>query len=327
MNATKNRPAAATSRDLAVFDPEQRQLQLKAHLTKMRAAMVEVLPKHLTADRLTKVVLSCTARTPALLRCSMPSIATCVMQAAELGLELGGLLGEAYLVPFNRSYKDAKGQWQKVLDAQIIIGYQGLLKLARQSGEVKNISSRVVYGGERVHFDFAAGTAHDKLSMQDLADRNESDDNIVGAYALVTLVSGEQVLEVMTRRQIETVRARSRAGSEGPWVTDYAAMCRKTVLRRISKYIPRSAEQLKTALEHEEHIEHGVIDVGGLATGDGARPTASLTDAVVQRMVAMAEDDDDAAFTEEEEGFDPPEPAPAPPPSASKPAGREPGVD
>ena len=93
---------------------------LKQELEKIQAAMTAVLPRHVTAARITKVVLSATSRTPALLDCTVQSICRAVMQASELGLEIGGLLGEAYLVPYWNKHSKAQ-------EAQCIIGYQGLI--------------------------------------------------------------------------------------------------------------------------------------------------------------------------------------------------------
>lgn len=264
-------PPAAQSKE--IVDP--RQMALKAHLGLMQAAITSVLPKHMTAERLTKVVLSCTARTPKLLECSLPSIGIAVMQAAELGLELGGLLGEAYLVPYGK-------------EAQCIIGYQGLLKLARQSGEIASVMSRVVYGGENVRFDFATNTVTDELTMQEMANRDSHDDNVMGVYCVITLKSGERVLEVMTRDDIDAVRARSKASGSGPWVTDFAMMCRKTVLRRVAHYIPKSSEKFAAALERE--IERDLaIDV---TDASAAAASSGIADEVMRRAQSMGTQDD-----------------------------------
>ena len=273
--ARNGRPqnANAKQKSEALVDP--RQMQLKAHLGLMQAAITAVLPRHMTAERLTKVVLSCTARTPKLLECSLQSIGLAVMQAAELGLELGGLLGEAYLVPYGT-------------EATCIIGYQGLLKLARQSGEIASVMSRVVYGGEQVHFDFATNTVTDTMSMQTMANRDSTDANVMGVYCVITLKSGERVLEVMTRDDIELVRSRSKASKSGPWVTDFPMMCRKTVLRRVAHYIPKSSEKFAEALERE--IERDLaIDVTAASV---TAATSGLADDVMRRAESMKGDGD-----------------------------------
>ncbi len=254
---------------IARVDP---QLQLKAALANVRGAMSEVLPKHVTADRLIKVFLSCTARNRDLLKCTIPSLVRCIMQSAELGLELGGLLGEAYAVPFRAG---------NVTEAQCIIGYQGLMKLARQSGEVASIVSRVVRQGEQVEIDLANNSVKHLFSFG-------AEDNapILGVYALMTLNNGERILEVMTKAQVDTIRARSKAANSGPWVTDYEPMMRKTVLRQVCKYGPKNAEKYRAMLEREEAHDREIAteEPAQFATGPKA---AALIEGIAARAAAF----------------------------------------
>lgn len=284
-------------------DPQN---MLKAYLEKMKPAMAAVLPKHVTPDRITKVVLSATSRQPKLLECTIESIARAVMQASELGLEIGGLLGEAYLVPYNNK---VNGQWRK--EAQCIPGYKGLLKLARQSGQLVSLCANLVYADDEFTADIATAEVSHKLNAQRfMGDRGE----FVGAYAYAVLKDGGRVLEPMSRQQIDLVRARSKSKDNGPWVTDYEQMARKTVIRRICNYLPLSPE-LQRALEHDDAIETTGEAVGGISLlpEPGAK-TKALTSAVAERAAAMAEE---------------PEPVDVPvaPPSEPQGEGREPGED
>lgn len=223
---------------------------LKQELEKIQAAMTAVLPRHVTAARITKVVLSATSRTPALLDCTVQSICRAVMQASELGLEIGGLLGEAYLVPYWNKHSKAQ-------EAQCIIGYQGLIKLARNTGQLMTISARVVYAGEK----FRVNLADDEIEHDlDYTSSERSDDDVIAAYAIGRLKDGGKQIEVMTRRELDAIRSRSKAGNGGPWVTDRAEMYRKTVVRRLCKYLPKSPE-LTSALEHdmETDVRHNAM--------------------------------------------------------------------
>lgn len=243
------------------------QSNLKALLSsdKVKSALKEVLPKHVTADRLVKVVLSCAARTPKILECDQTSVLRAVMQSAELGLEIGGLLGEAYLVPFKRKWKDGSGRGREQQEAQCIIGYQGLMKLARQSGEVASIYANVVYENDRHEVDKGNNIVKHWPEL-----RGEPGEALF-VYAVAILKSGERVLEVMTRRQVNNIRAKSKASDNGPWVTDTDEMWRKTALRRLCKYVPRSAE-LTRALEQDiiDTVGDDVTDVTSLTAGESA---------------------------------------------------------
>ena len=74
-------------------------------------------------------------RTPKLLECTRESLLACIVQCAQLGLEPDGLLGQAYLIPF---YNGRKNRYE----CQLIVGYKGLLKLARQSAEISSLGQR-----------------------------------------------------------------------------------------------------------------------------------------------------------------------------------------
>jgi recombination protein RecT len=173
---------------------------LKHELERIRPALMAVLPKHVTADRILKVLLSATARQPKLLECTTPSIVRAVMQAGELGLELGGLLGEAYLVPF----RNKQGQ----REAQCIPGYKGLIKLARQSGQIAGISARIVYSGDAFSVDLAEETIHHEPDFE--GDRESA--AIMAAYAIARFVDGGRQVEVMTRAESESAARRATTG-------------------------------------------------------------------------------------------------------------------
>lgn len=230
---------------------------LKDLLERARPAIVQVLPKHLSVDRMLKVALSATARSSALQRCTSQSILRAVMQAAELGLEPGGLLGDAYLVPFRNKIRRGDGQTVLVEEAQLIVGYRGYIRLARQSGEVSTIAAHVVR--ERDSFEVEYGLTPRLVHRPNF---REARGEPICAYACLNLKDGGYQIDVMSREEIEAIRARSRARDSGPWVTDTAEMWRKTVVRRLLKYAPLSSEQFRRMQEHDEHTDAATIDVG-----------------------------------------------------------------
>lgn len=218
---------------------KDKQQEVRDLLEKAGPSIQAVLPKHVTVERLTKIALSATARQPALLACSKISLVKAVMQGAELGLEAGGLLGEAYLVPF----KD---------EATLIVGYRGLVKLARQSGLLTSIEAYVVQA--RDFFELEYGL-EPKLSHKPFMTGDRGD--VVAVYAIARFKDGGRQVDVMTKSEVDAIRERSAAAKSGPWVTDYAEMAKKTVVRRLCKYLPLSPELAK-ALEHEAAVDEGV---------------------------------------------------------------------
>ena len=86
-------------------------------MTKRKDQLLQLQSKYLTPERLTRVLVNCIARTPALGECSVSSLYRCAISCAELGLEPGGILGHAYLIPYAG-------------EATLQIGYRGMMELA-----------------------------------------------------------------------------------------------------------------------------------------------------------------------------------------------------
>lgn len=209
-------------------------------LEKAKPRLAEVTPKHLTADRLTRVAIAAMGRTPNLLKCTPASLLNSIMQAAQLGLEPGSALGEAYLVPYKET-------------CQLIVGYRGLISLARRSGQIASIEAHVVH--EKDRFVCKYGLAS---QLEHEPDWSDDPGPVVAVYAVARLKDGATQVEVMTKAQVDAIRKRSRASGDGPWTTDYEEMARKTVVRRICKYLPLSIE-LAEALAIEDAVD--VLDV------------------------------------------------------------------
>lgn len=212
--------AADTLRDLLIAN------------TKGISSMV---PEHLTPERLMRVAVNCVSKTPALQKCTPSSLLSCVMAAAEVGLEPGGVLGQFYLVPFGDV-------------ATPIIGYRGLLELARRTGEIASVRAVVVY--EKDTFKITEGIEQTIIHERYLGDGGAG--QLKYAYAVAKLKDGTVHVEVMTRAQIDAIRARSRSGNNGPWVTDYDEMAKKTVFRRLAKWLPLSSERFQKAIERDD---------------------------------------------------------------------------
>lgn len=209
-------------------------LTKSAFLTNLKTIvphMQKILPKHLTAERMLNIGLVAASKNPMLLECEPISVLRCMMQASTLGLEPDTPLGLSYLVPF-RNHKTGK------YECQLITGYRGLIDLARRSGNIESIEAHCVFDTDE--FDFELGLTPKLKHRPSLF--NESKRNFIAAYAIAKLVGGGVQFEVMSVNDIEEIRLRSKASKHGPWVTDYNEMAKKTVIRRLSKYLPLSTE-------------------------------------------------------------------------------------
>lgn len=221
---------------------------VRSLLERAKPQIALALPKHLTADRLIRVALTSVQRTPELLQCDQTSLLAAIIQSAQLGLEPDGVLGQAYLIPFNNTKKGKK-------EVQFIAGYKGLCALARRSGEISSIDARVVREGDKFKYTFGLNPVLEHVPGETAEDEPEG--AITHAYAVIRLKDGGHQFDVMTRGQIDAIRKRSRAGTSGPWVTDYAEMAKKTVLRRVLKLAPMSVEAQR-AVALDELAEAGI---------------------------------------------------------------------
>jgi len=199
--------------------------------------IAQALPRHMTPERMLRIVMTEVRRIPKLQKCSVSSLFSAVVQCSLLGLEPGGSLGHAYLIPYGE-------------ECQFIIGYRGMLDLARRSGQVMSVSVHEVYSNDK--FDYSFGLEEKLEHKPHEGDRG----SFWGAYAIVRLKDGAYQFEVMAKNAIEKARNSSKAKNNGPWITHYDEMAKKTVLRRLFKYLPISIE-FQNAIATDEAAEIG----------------------------------------------------------------------
>lgn len=220
-------------------------------LAKNKAALAEAATKHLSVDRLTKLALTEIRKTPDLALCDPPTVVASVMQAAQLGLEIGGPLGRSYLVPFNNSKTGRK-------ECQLIIGYKGMIELALRSGMVETIEGYPVYEGDV--FEYSLGLNR-KLEHEPCGEDDPA--KLTHAYAIVRFKGGGVLFTVLTRNAIEKVRDRSAGGRNAIWKLYFPEMGVKTAIRRIFKFTPASPE-IARAVAIDELAEAGVSTLDAL---------------------------------------------------------------
>lgn len=181
------------------------------------------LPAHVSADKFLRTAKDALQRNPSIAEtCSRTSIYFACADAARDGLVLDGR--EAALVPRKGQASYERMVW-------------GILKMLRNSGQLASIAAEVVYDGD--HFFRELGD--DAKIIHQPPKLGEPRGEPVGVYAIARLTDGSVQREVMDRDQIEHVRAKGGA-RRGPWDTDWTEMARKTVLKRIAKYLPSSTE-------------------------------------------------------------------------------------
>lgn len=210
-------------------------------ITRMQPEIARALPRHMSPDRMARIATTVLRQTPALARTTPESFLGALLTASQLGLEPGPT-GEAYLVPYGQV-------------CTFVPGYRGLIKLARNSGQLRDIWAEIVY--ERDEFTYTLGLHRDLIHEPAKGDRGKP----VAVYAAAQLVDGGTPFVVMTVAEVEAIRGRSKAGKNGPWVTDWAAMAKKTVVKQLAKWLPLSAEMsAAVALDGGVRTEVGALD-------------------------------------------------------------------
>ena len=196
---------------------------IEQYLDNNKAKIRKALGKWMTMDKMLMLVVNSIRRNPTLAQCSPISIYSCIMQSAQLRLPPDDMRGLAYLVPYWNSKKNC-------YEAQFMPGYKGLVSLAKDSGEVKNVYSRVVYDKEQ--FEIEEGL-NPILRHVPLPPTERGGNR--GTYTVVEFKDGSKEFTFMWEDDIQKIRKRSKASDNGPWVSDPDEMRKKTTIRRAMK--------------------------------------------------------------------------------------------
>lgn len=203
-------------------------------LEKMKPQMAMALPKHITPERMMRVALTAVQNTPKLLECDVNSLLMAVLRAAQLGLEPDGILGQAYLIPYGKQ-------------VQLIPGYKGLIDLARRSGEVSNIIAREVYANDEFTVDFSQ-----EIPFVHKPKLEGERGDVKFFWAMARFKDGGFHWDYMSYDEVISIRNGSSGWQnavkynetvKSPWHKNFIEMGKKTVIRRITKYLPMSVQR------------------------------------------------------------------------------------
>ena len=199
---------------------------LEQHKTQIALA----LPKHLSADRMARIALTCFRMNTALGKCDPASVFAAVIQAAQLGLE-PGLNGRAYLIPYGNV-------------CQFVPGWKGLLELVNRTGRATAWTG-AIYEGQR--FEYEQGD-RPRLVITDIS--NEDDPNKIAYVYAVGRVKGaeEPVIELWSMDRVKRHRDKyNKVGKRHYSFENLEMYARKVVLLQVLKYLPATPE-LETAM-------------------------------------------------------------------------------
>jgi recombination protein RecT len=199
---------------------------MRGTLVKMQPEFQAALPPQIPVEKFIRTTLTAVQMNPELLGADRRSLLGACMKAAQDGLLLDGR--EAAPVIF-RTKEGPKVQYMPMVG--------GILKKIRNSGELASISAHVVY--DKDHFEYELGDNENIVHKPFLG---EDRGRPIAVYAVAKTKDGAIYREVMSVADVDKVRQASRAKDAGPWVQWWDEMAKKTVIRRMAKRLPSSAD-------------------------------------------------------------------------------------
>lgn len=247
----KNKEIAKMSTALTVQEDNQIKNLLKNNIQ----AIKSVLPKHLTPERAMRIAYTSLVKNPMLARCSQVSLMNAIIESSMLGLELGGPLGQASLIPFKNGKTGG-------YEATLVVEYKGMITLANNTGNVKEISAHPVF--EKDEFRFNYGLNPD---LYHIPSHSVDPGKLINAYAIIKYINGGVDFEVVGEKTAMEAKDRSAAKfkKDSPWnkKEDEPAMWVKTAIRRLMNRVPKSADirQKMDAEERSGQEMNHIIDI------------------------------------------------------------------
>lgn len=221
--------------------PESPVAKFAAFMDKLKPQMALALPKHMNADRMTRLALTAFSTTPALQQCSPQSIAASVMTAAQLGLE-PGIGGQGYLIPYKNT-------------CTFVPGWKGLVDLVSRSGRATVWTGAVRAGDE---FEYQLG---DAPFCRHKPGDNDDGQPFTHVYAIGRVRDAAMpTIEVWSRAKVEKhLKRYNKVGGRHYALTDennFEMYARKVALLQVLKYMPASIE-LANAITVSNAVEEG----------------------------------------------------------------------
>lgn len=221
-------------------------IPMSEQIRRMESQFALAMPRGGEAAQLVRDALTTLRGNPRLAECDAATVLGGLMTCAQLNLR-PGVLGHAWLIPF---WNGRKSQYE----AQLVIGYQGLVDLAHRSGRIASLIARTVY--ENDHFDVDYGLADSLVHKPTLRGDKGAP---VAYYAIAKFTTGGHAFIVVPHDEMlaykqQFAMAKTREGKIiGPWEDHFEAMAQKTCVRQLAKWMPKSTE-LATAIEADNSV-------------------------------------------------------------------------
>jgi recombination protein RecT len=201
---------------------------------------------NMTPSKFKQIVISELKKSPKLQEAFLKnpaSLFASILHCAELGLNPSQMVGEFYLIP----YKDI---------ITPILGYKGLLTLLMRSEKVKKIWCEVVY--EDDDFEYELGL-EPKLMHIPNHDAVRNSATLKFIYVCAKL-QDEVIFKVMSKKEIQNIVNMSKFPNDlyfNDKKDSEQWMAKKTVLKQLSKLMPKDDDRLKKAVAMDDNVEGG----------------------------------------------------------------------
>lgn len=241
--AAANRSASPLPAETAKKKP----VTLKEYVQSMSKQIAVALPSNITPERFSRIVLTAISTNPKLQECTPQSFLGAMMTAAQMGIEPNTPLNLGFLLP----RKNKNG----AMECTFQLGYKGMIDLAFRSGNIASIGAYAVHAGDT--FEVRLGTDPYISHIPTMKDKGD----VIAYYAYYKTKDGHTSFEVMT---VDEVREHARKFSDAvkrgwssPWDTNPDEMAKKTVLKKVLKYAPLTAEA-SSKIAMDESVHHTI---------------------------------------------------------------------
>jgi len=273
----------------ALAPKADRRLTLRKLFDQQKPELAKLLPRGMDAERLFRIALTECVKNPELLKCTAESWALAMQTCAAQGLYPDSGLGFMYLVP-------RKNRKAGIVEVKPLRGYQGDMKLARNSGEVADIYAEVVYTKD--HYKVTKGLTRNIEHVP--YDGDDDPGPLRACYAVAKLRSGEICFVTLNKRDVQRHMASSDSAGEdwSPWKKHTDAMWKKTAIHELTKWLPKETEAAERAFgavlaEGRAPIDTTAIDLGRVEVPLAGEPAGKL-DQVADQLGGQEEDDREA---------------------------------
>ncbi len=222
----------------------------------------DTIPNFLTTERLANVFISQCRKTPKLLECDAISLVNAFKDAGDIGLEPDGI--NAHLIPYGKN-------------VTYMVDYKGMIKLARLSGEIADMTANVVYSEDKFEHEYGSNKhlKHIKTMRKKRGVR-------VGAYSYVKYKDGSEDFRVLTEDEVMHAKKSSKTGNI--WASDPDPMWAKTAVRQHSKFLPK-ATALQKAVQYAEQTELKDVTIGEVMTDVTTDTKKELKDKIADKQI------------------------------------------